>query len=360
MKKLFISLLILSLLLNLLLTYKSRILIINKINSYLFTEKSKDNTIEWSTKSYNKPFLQDDNNPLATYSVFNKVDYLASYTSDIEYNLLPDSLFIPKGKYNFYGNNYNLTKGGVYRFIYPGVDNEQRIVYNGNIDTLLSSISWIVTHGNSDAGLNNEQLLQKATDSKLFITCGTISILADRILGNFGIKSRLIIGMTKDKWNNYDNGHSLIEVFREKYNKWVLYDLDNNCFLTKNSEPLSFVELCDIINNNQEYQIAKLSEDTRLAVNSFHDKEGYEYDFYSESLIATDNSLKKWYSRVLQIPLIKEGKYYFYDNDSVTTERMVKYSSNYASIGTCEKFIDQFYSENYNLEKLRLTICKKH
>jgi hypothetical protein len=202
-------------------------------------------------------------------------------------------------------------------------------------------------------------LLQKATDSKLFITCGTISLLAEQVLTGFGVESRVVLGMTRDRWNDYNNGHTLIEVYRSNHKKWILYDLDNNCFFMRNGEPLSFVEVSGIIDNNQDYEIVPLSNDTKLAVNSFNDKKGYEYDFFSEAIMTTDSSLKYWYSRVLQIPMIKEKEHFiFHDYDLSVTERMLAYSTEYKFISTCEQFLEKFYSDNYNIEDLYQQVCR--
>lgn len=359
MKKTFKAVLVFSLFVNVVLVFKTRNLIYNKI----FPQKSDSeiNQLEWVKKVTKDPYSADDNVPLVTYSIFDRVNFIKVDDSDNNYTKLPDSLMIPAGNYSFYGRNYKLEKEGLYRFIYPGVDNEQRIVYNGSIDSLLSSISWMVTHGNSDDGLTTNALMQKATDSKLFITCGTVSTLTNKILERVGIRSRVVLGMTTEKWNNYDNGHTLIEVYRERYKKWVLYDLDNNCFFKRDKEPLSLVELSYLIANNQEYQIEEISKDTRLAVNSFKDKNGYSYEFYSESIIATKNSLKKWYRRVLQVPMINKGDHYFFhDYDSISKKKILTYSANYKPVDSCTQFLEMFYSRNYNLDELRLTMCKKH
>ena len=195
MKKLVISALILSLLLNLFLAYAARDSIRMKIASFFHSETSFSDVKEDSSKILAKT----RNKPVVTHSAFGNVDFLEIDSLSSESNQLPDSLFISAGKYKCYENTYNLKAAGVYRFIYPGIGNEQRIVHNGDIDTLLSSIAWVVTHGNSDTSLNNKLLLQKATQSKIFTTCGKVSRLANSILDKFEIKSRIVSGVTTDE-----------------------------------------------------------------------------------------------------------------------------------------------------------------
>ena len=58
----------------------------------------------------------------------------------------------------FSGKTYNLDKEGVYRFVNPGKNNLQRIVFETNRDALISSIAWIYSHGNRDDGKNYSEI----------------------------------------------------------------------------------------------------------------------------------------------------------------------------------------------------------
>jgi hypothetical protein len=162
MRKLTISILALSIMLNMFFLYKNRHRVIDKLNSVFNKEEPKAENINWDKKNNDYPISSEGNTMVISYSVFDYVTFLKKDSSITECNKLPDSLFINPGQYSYYGNNYNLEKAGVYRFMYPGVDNEQRIVYNGDVDTLLSSISWIVSHGNSDDGMEKKTVTTKS------------------------------------------------------------------------------------------------------------------------------------------------------------------------------------------------------
>ena len=163
---------------------------------------------------------------------------------------LPSSLVIAPGRYAFAGNTYNVREQGLYRFCHPHKENQQRIVYdarNGNVEALVSGLAWTATHGNSDDGKPKEALTRKATTTKLFITCGTISEWALDILSRNKIRARFVLTLTLDPWNSYDNGHSMIEVYREDLTKWVLYDVDKNTYFTHENVPLSLVEMIEAL-----------------------------------------------------------------------------------------------------------------
>ncbi len=227
---------------------------------------------------------------------------------------LPDQLIITSGTYSFAGGSYRLQKEGLYRFLLPGRTNLQRIVYETDIDSFLSAISWIHSHGNSDAQRSEEELTEKALHSKLLITCSEVSRWGKYLLASRGIKSRLVGGVTLEKWNSYDDGHDLIEVWRSKWQKWVLYDLDNsNYFIHRqNARPMSLVEFVKAVPDNH-YEIIHISSPAPLDAGNFKSREGYDYAFYIEAILS---NIRKWYMRVMQVPLIyddAEKKFFFYD-----------------------------------------------
>lgn len=256
-------------------------------------------------------------------------------------NNLPNSLVIKPGSYNFLNQTYNLEQEGLYRFIYPRLVNEQRIVYTESLDVLLSSIAWIYSHGNSDNSKSYEEISSKALNSKIFGTCGKISAWIKSLLQNEGYKSRIVSTITLDVWNTYDNGHTMIEVFHPYYQKWVLYDLDNNIYFEKNDIPLSAVEFANLVPTN-DYSIKYLANDSKLDISNFKDKQDFNYGFFSESIIANEETLRQWYQRVIQVVLIQEeNNLFFFDERDI--DRIQSYSAKYEHINQ-EEFMNKFYN----------------
>jgi len=287
-----------------------------------------------------KPYSAEDNKPIVFHLVSIVVNRV--HQSPIENGKsIPAKLVIQPGVYNFLGDTYFLENEGLYRFLLPGKVNAQRIVYQDDLDALLSAISWIASHGNSDDRKSNKELSDKALHSKLFITCGDISQWAQYILNDRNVKSRLVAGLTIDDWNNYDNGHSLIEVWRGRWSKWVLYDLDNNSYFmpSEGNVPLSLLEFSQAIINN-DYKIIHLSSDTRLDVSNFTSSDGYSYSLFSEGI---NTNIRHWYRRVMQVPLIFDksvNKYLFMDKRN--KERIESYSARYKYIKD-DEFVSMFY-----------------
>jgi hypothetical protein len=284
-----------------------------------------------------------ENEPIVYHTFLQNITIIENSRYLNSQNELPDSLIIESGHYQFEGRTYNLTNEGLYRFINPSIDNQQRIVYDKNLDSLLSSFAWIYSHGNSDNSKNSLELTDKAMESKLFATCGGISKWVSEILESQNIKSRMVSTLTLDTWNTYNNGHTMIEVFRIDYDKWVLYDLDNNAYFERNKIPLSLIEFVNAVKSD-DYTIKYLANDIKLDISNFKSVNNVSYSFWYEMMSNDEKSLKDWYKRVIQVPIIKDknGDYYFSDIEN--KEKLESYSKKYQFMNN-DQFINQFYSD---------------
>src|ERR1043166_9490629 len=137
---------------------------------------------------------------------------------------LPSKLVLPPGRYTVHGKTYALHREGLYRFLNPTVENQQRISYRNDRISLLSAICWTTSHGWRDEGKSPEQLQTMALREKLVIICGSVARLAVAILTEQGIPARVVQAKTLDKLNTYDNGHVLMEAWLE--GSWTLVDPD--------------------------------------------------------------------------------------------------------------------------------------
>lgn len=290
-----------------------------------------------------RPYSPSDNIPIVYHAVYTNVEIINPNLNSNKFNDLPDSLIIPSGDYRFEGKIYALDDEGLYRFISPLNNNAQRIVFDGkNINALMSAVSWIYSHGNSDSTKTFEEINSKALNSKIFGTCGKISVWIQKILESHNIKSRIVQTLTLDQWNTYDNGHTMIEIYREDLNQWVLYDLDNNLYFSRNNEPLSLFDFMDAVSENS-YEMNFLASDTTLDISNFKSDEGYDYAFYAESVYSSDDTLKKWYSRVIQVPMISEDKFSYFTTDTEEKrQRMESYASHHKFL-TNSEFLSKFY-----------------
>jgi hypothetical protein len=280
------------------------------------------------------------NLPFVYYAFQENVERVVASVDQSGASDLPRSLLIQPGKYRFEGSAYRLQNEGLYRFGSPGHENQQRIVFSGNLDALLSGIAWIFSHGSSDEGKSFADLSTKALTSKIFVTCGGICDWTQMLLQSVGIKSRVVASLTLDSWNHYDDGHTLIEVYRDSYKKWVVYDLDNNAYFVRDNIPLSFIEFSDHVAAG-DYDIKRLASDSRFDVSNFTDSEKqYDYAFLMEGILANEKSLRSWYKRVVRVPMIEDkGNYIFFDD--VNRSRIETYSPRFKYMDK-EQFMAQF------------------
>lgn len=308
-------------------------------------------------KPHSYPSYPYSNKPLGYYSYLGSMEPVPCTTiSNISEAMeLPETLIIPPGKYNVNGLLYNCENEGLYRFVNPLEDNQQRIVYKDNLIALLSSISWIVSHGNSDGSKSLDKLTLKAMKSKLFITCGTISSWAHYLLSinDVGVKSRLVSTLTLDEWNSYNNGHVLIEIYREEYGKWELYDLNQNAyFTTHDGSILSLIDFVRCVPSG-EYKINYIASDAELDISGFRNKNSrYDFSFFCEAMI---NRPREQYKRVIQVPMIKDGEHYYFclvgNGDVFHNQRRVEsYSGSYKYLDYLD-FIERFYSSHCSAER---------
>ncbi len=264
-------------------------------------------------------------------------------SGDHSSNALSDRLITSPGLYSIWGNSYNLSREGLYRFVLPGKENIQRIVYRDDLDSFLSSVSWIVSHGNSDNKKSFSVLSAKALHSKIFVTCGAVSKWAQELLSSIQVESRLVGGITIDEWNTYNNGHLLIEVWHKSWKKWVVFDLDNNSFFLPNDSetPLSVIQWSEHV-ADRKYRIVHIAKDTRVDISDFRGKNGFDYGFFSEGLNA---DIRTWYARVMQVPFVydqDERLYRFMDKQ--WRERVEGYSPNYKYLEK-DIFFRKYYSQ---------------
>ena len=289
-----------------------------------------------------KPPEISNNKSFVHYALFDKIQEVPESQSKDGKNL-PSQLIISKGKYMFSNKIYDLDKEGLYRFIHPGVINEQRIVFENNLDSLLSSIAWIHSHGNKDDEENYTDVLKKATSSKIFATCGSVSEWTTRFLKEHGFRVRIVAVLTLDDWNSYDNGHILIEVFKEELKKWVVYDIDNDAYFTKDGNPLSLIEFTKQVRDGK-YDINFIAKKNDIDTSNFFDKQNnYDYSFLIEARFLDQDTRRKWYKHVFQVSMIVDGKYsYFFDSTHI--KKIQSYSS-YHKFLEKDEFMKKFYRD---------------
>lgn len=76
----------------------------------------------------------------------------------------------------------------------------------------------------------------------LKLSCGAASDLTKSYLKDAGIDSRIVIILTTHEWNDWNNGHTMLEVCEN--GEWHLYDVSKDVYFTSDDgNILSFMEL---------------------------------------------------------------------------------------------------------------------
>lgn len=261
---------------------------------------------------------------------------------------LPDTLIIAPGTYTYSGQTYDMTNEGLYRFAELNGATRQCIVYQNDVHKLLSSLSWIASHGNSDGALTYTQMKEQAKTKKLNITCGSITGLARDILGT--TNTRKISTFALDNITNFDDGHVLLEVWRADLSKWVLYDLDNNFVFADTSDNLlSFWEVLAVVDSGN-FTMKPIATDTTLDISGFI-VATYDAGIYVETVVATEQQKYNWLKRVFAFPTIYEGGIY-YSVDSTRTRDLTAADTTYLTglginyqVMTESAFLTKYYNQ---------------
>jgi hypothetical protein len=261
---------------------------------------------------------------------------------------LPNELFISKGIYSIEDKLFNLQKEGLYRFYALDRINEQRIIPPKEIVKVLGTISWLWSYGNIDESLDINKLLSIALNKKLCLGCSKLSFFCCSILTKLGYSSRVVACYSADEWDNFDDGHTLIEVCDES-GKWILYDPSFKCVFKKNNKLLSLLELLHCIRTGTEYQIQTFGGGEKLGV---FKSNNYDYNFWIEERMFSEKKLVEWYNHILWIPLIYESNKFYFTGNNEIKEKIINLSNSFIHMNIRD-FIDKFYL-NYPIELSKL------
>ncbi len=216
---------------------------------------------------------------------------------------LPDSLVIEPGIYRVHDQVYDCRREGLYRFIHPWIDNQQRVVYRKDRVGLLSSLSWIVSHGTRDQSLTHDQQVTLAKQGKLIVTCGHAAQFAVTLLRQLDLPARRIGVSQVSQRNTYDCGHQLMEA--QLAGRWTLVDLDAKQLFAplprrgrKPGPPLSAAEFLSVARSG-DYQLQPLSNAVFAVIGGFRERD-YSFDLLMETQFHSTAALRQWYARLTE------------------------------------------------------------
>ena len=191
------------------------------------------------------------------------------------------------------------------------------VIAGDDPDPLMKRLSDRTTQGWRDDSLPVPELERRFEQGeRLYVTCGTVSRLAQRLLAAEGIESRVVTTLTRQAFNRSDDGHTMIEARTRE--GWVLFDIGTNrVAVDPSGNRIGFLEQ---IHAGRDRHWKLLANDRLIDFRGLQ----AEPDLYLRDL-------RLWYQRVLGTPMIEtapgSGEYAFHD--SPQRERVESYSPSY-------------------------------
>lgn len=199
----------------------------------------------------------------------------------------------------------------------------------------MSALAWLTAHGTRDDLLSTAELIETAKRRTLSVTCGTVSHLAAFIARRAGVQARVVATRARTLLNGYDDGHILLEVLQS--GRWVVYDLDANAmFLSTDGVPMSLLELSEAV-RWCTYAIERLGAQPGVDIGHFR-MDDYDLNFYATYMFGTQEQLRKWYDRILIVPILIDGDGYWTSSELVADQEV----ENVQAVGR-EALVKRFY-----------------
>ncbi|MCR9196259.1 MAG: hypothetical protein NXH88_16080 [Hyphomonas sp.] len=242
-------------------------------------------------------------------------------------------------------NTLNSVRGAAFPFFgvrhFDGERWQQRFFYSRefakkNPFALLRLLAPQIKHGIRDDGLSVPALLKVLGHRSLSMTCGKASAFMKQVLEQAGVKARVGTSLTLESWNQYDNGHTFLEVYFPEITKWGVVDVDAERYFTlPDGSPASILDIA--VGGIQSVQVNDLTQDAFLDYSGF-----VSGQFYGEYV---RENLSSWYGRVFQAVGIfdeQRRKYLFISDDPEAIRRIESYSPSYVAVSR-EEISEHFY-----------------
>lgn len=181
------------------------------------------------------------------------------------------------------------------------------------VSSCLKYIASRHIHAHDDDNMSYEEAKKVIKKRKLKMTCGGISNFTEKYLQEKGFQCRFILTLTLDEWNDYNNGHSMVEVYQ--HDRWELWDIDLKNYFVFENKRVDAKTFCTI--HYMPYKIIRFCKDPMF---SDDDKNNW-----IALLTMTDKKFKELYARVCQIPMVRENGIFYFTADEQDRKRVESY-----------------------------------
>lgn len=247
----------------------------------------------------------DGHIPIAYFALNHHLEIVPPQPGGYPAPPLPDQLVIAPGRYSHYGNTYHFDREGLWRLLRRGEDQQQRIVFNGSLEALLSSLAWVTISGTGHADLPAQERERACMTSSLSLLCGKTTEFALTVLQRLGFRARAVVGYAVRVMSIFSgNGHTGLEVYSPADGKWVFIDILFKTFVSHAGDKLSFLELVGHLGRGSRLRAHRICPATLVdaATNRFDRELNWDQSFFND-LAISPNTMLEFYRAVFHLPV---------------------------------------------------------
>lgn len=209
------------------------------------------------------------------------------------------SAFLAAGNYSYGGVNWDMTRPGLYRFLFPNGVMFNRVVYGSPLDLyeLFSAMSWNHVHGTDDNHSDYQVSCNNGRYRHWRMQCGFVAGLCAWLMPQFGVSTRVVNAVTLATKNGFDDGHIVFETYHS--GAWRMWDLTNGVyFRDSNGVHLSTAAfIAQIAGGGAFPEVVSLSDGHKI-----NSQTAGTIDLlaYWQMLLRRPDQREAWYRRIFQ------------------------------------------------------------
>ena len=288
-----------------------------------------------------KPGVNPEANPLYAHRCcagqFQRWYPVSEAAKEREIGRLVEGVFQPPGFVCVDDSVFDLTAEGVYRFYRLARLSEQRIVWRGKLDTLLSMLGHLWVYGSINDPTERSAALVAIRQQVIAGTCFRLAAVAVTLLAEVGVSARLVALMTLESWGGQDDRHTLVEV-KPAGSDWFLYDPSFNVCFSENGRRLSLVDAVKSL----KHGTVTLERLSNMVGRGPFGSRRPGHSFWLDELVGSNEILYDWYRRLAGVPLVHDNGVDAFAKNGLTVKDCERFSRRYRMMSH-DEFITRYY-----------------
>ena len=256
----------------------------------------------------NRVFLEAiKTEPVSTFQNLTQFQRI-SPSKELKVNSLQNQIVQMPNSYKIYGYDYDCTKPGIYRFWQFEKHQIQFVVFGKSHMENALFISLMAIRGNSDDMLSLKKKSHLMTQKFLCLTCGPLAQLIVHLMQQNGAEIRIVHVFTDQKWNSYNDSHTLVEIWAPEHKKYIAVDVDKKSIYESKGTPLNLLELSELVNLGQDFTMRNYAKHDLIDWSGFKSaKVRQNFSFFEMLIYSSPDQKKQLISRLSRMPMISWG-----------------------------------------------------